>query len=97
MGIDQIIATNDICTKDGFDKAMREAEHLSEGELRYILSYDPGAQGVDFKKKQALARAEIDRRSFLEHKKIVWVSATFGFIGVIAGALLQTVLTKVLQ
>lgn len=96
--IDQLIKENgDITSKEGFDKVMKGAAKAPDGELFYLLTYSSDGQSVDFKKKQAIARAELDRRQFKAQRGLVWVSAVVGVAGVLVGAALQAILTVLLS
>jgi len=87
--IQEIVKNNDITTHQGFQNAMKAMKSVSDGEIHYILAYETTGQSQDFKRQYALAKAERDRRSFAEQKKLTILAAISGLIGVIIGALLQ--------
>lgn len=92
-----IVAKHEISTEKGFSDAMKEAANVSEGELRFVLSFDLGAQSPQFRQQHALARAELDRRAFKQQESLARMSAYFGLFGVIVGALMTTLATWALH
>lgn len=92
--LDEIVKRHDVLSREGFNNAMTEARNISEGELRFFLSYSSDGQSSDFKKKIAVAKAEIDRRQIAEQRKLAWITAAAGIAGVIVGAIITFVLTK---
>lgn len=95
--LQKIVRTHNIQDEEGFAAAMKEAARVSEGELRFFLTYDPGGQSHEFRLQLALARAELDRRSFHGQKRLARVAGYFGLAGVIVGAMLQVIANLVLQ
>jgi len=94
--IEDIIKHHDVFTQDGFERAMREVKHVPEGELHHLAAYSPsGGYGKPFQKAIALARAELGRRAAAEQRKLIRITAVVGFLGVVVGAVLQSVLAVV--
>lgn len=94
--VEDIIKRHDVFTNDGFEHAMREVKHVPEGELHHLAAYCPsGGYDKAFQKAIALARAELGRRAAAEQKKLVWITAIVGFVGVLLGAVLQFFLNAV--
>jgi len=94
--VEDIIERNDVFTEDGFKRAMREVKYVPEGELHHLAAYSPnGGYNKPFQKAIALARAELGRRAAVEQKKLIWITAGIGLLGVIVGAVLQSVLAVV--
>lgn len=91
--IQTIIEENDILTDIGFKKASERVRLVNEGELQFLLAFPEHGQSREFKLQQALARFELERRSAAEARKVAWVSAGAGLLGVIVGAVLQWLLT----
>lgn len=90
--VQDICKRYDIRTLDGFEAAMKEMRGISEGELRFILCYESGGQSRAFKEQQVLAKSEMERREFLEKRKLTFWTWLIGFSGVIMGAALQALL-----
>ena len=88
--LQDIVKSHDIKTPTGFNQAIKQASGLSDGELHFVAGFDPGAQSKEFKEMIALAKAEIGRRQAAEQRKLAWISAGAGLIGVIVGAVLQS-------
>jgi hypothetical protein len=94
--VEDIIKDYDVFTQEGFERAMRKARGIPEAELHHIASYYPsGGYDKAFQKAIALARAELGRRAAAEQKKLVWITAIVGFLGVILGAILQSFLSMI--
>lgn len=87
--IQNVVDKNDIATSQGFTSAMKDMVNVSEGEIRFLLTFDPVGQTSKFKKQQALAKAELGRRAYREQKKLTWITASMGLVGVVVGAVLQ--------
>ena len=88
--LQEIVRSHDIKKPAGFNLAIRQARVLSDGELHFVAGYDPGPQSKEFKEMIALAKAQIGRRQAAEQRKLAWISAGAGLIGVIVGAVLQS-------
>lgn len=94
--VEDIIKRHEVFTQDGFERAMREVKHVPEGELHHMAAYSPsGGYDKPFQKAIALARAELGRRAAAEQRKLIWITAGIGFLGVVVGAVLQSVLAVV--
>lgn len=88
--LQEVVEKHDINTEKGFSDAMKEAASVSEGELWFVTSaYDPEGKSRSWKLQYALAKAELDRRAFVQQKSLARMAAYFGLFGVITGALLQ--------
>jgi hypothetical protein len=87
--LQDIVKSHDIQSPTGFDQAIKQARGISDGQLHYVAGFDPGAQSKEFKEMIALAKAEIGRREAAEQRKLVWISAGAGLLGVGVGAVLQ--------
>jgi len=92
--VQTIIEENDILTDTGFKKASKRVRLVNEGELQFLLAFPEHGQSREFKLQQALARFELERRSTAEARKVAWISAGAGLMGVIVGAVLQWLVTK---
>ena len=91
--IEDIVKDHDVFTQDGFERAMQKVKHVPEGELHHLAGYSPsGGYCKPFQKAIALARAELGRRAAAEQRKLSWITAFVGFIGVMVGAVLQYIL-----
>jgi hypothetical protein len=91
--VEDIIKRHDVFTRDGFELAMRDAKHVPEGVLHHLAAYSPsGRYDKPFQKAIALARAELGRRAAVEQRKVIWIAALVGILGVVMGAVLQSVL-----
>lgn len=94
--VEDIIKRHNVFTQDGFERAMREAKRAPEGELHHLAGYSPsGGYNKPFQQAIALARAELGRRAAVEQKRLIWITAGMGLLGVIVGAVLQPVLAVV--
>ena len=91
--VQDIVKDHDVFTQEGFEQAMRKVKHVPEGELHHLAGYSPsGGYDKPFQKAIALARAELGRRAAAEQRKLIWITTLAGFIGVVVGAVLQSVL-----
>lgn len=96
--LQDIVAKHDINAESGFSDAMREVSSVSEGELRFVTSaYDPDIKSRSWKMQHALAKAELDRRAFVQQKSLARTAGYFGLAGVLVGALLQALANWALQ
>ena len=96
MGIiDEAIRRYDINDSQGWDAAMKMAAKASEGELLQLIAYDLTAQSKEFRRKAALAKAELNRRAAARQRNLVWASGIFGIVGVVAGVILQAAVTAI--
>ena len=95
--VQDIIKRYDVFTNDGFELALRAAKYVPEAELYHLAAYDPsGGYDKAFQKAIALSRAELGRRAAAEQKKVIWITALIGLLGVVVGAVLQSVLVVVI-
>lgn len=95
--VEDIIKDYDVFTHDGFEHAMRKAKHVPEGEAHHLAASSPsGGYDKSFQKTIALARAELGRRATAEQKKLIWITALVGFLGVLVGAVLPPILAVVI-
>lgn len=95
--VEDIIKDHDVFTQHGFEYAMQKVKHVPEGELHHLAGYSPnGGYDKPFQKAIALARAELGRRASAEQRKLIWIAALVGFLGVVVGAVLQPVLAVVI-
>jgi hypothetical protein len=89
--VQDIVKDHDVFTQDGFERAMQKVKHVPEGELHHLAGYSPsGGYCKPFQKAIALARAELGRRAAAEQRKLIWITAGIGFLGVVVGAVLQS-------
>lgn len=91
--VQNIVQKFDIVSENGFDQAMKEMISVPEGELYFILSYEPEGQSREWKQQYAIANAELARRTAVSHKKeqerLTWYTAGAGIVGVLLGAVIQ--------
>lgn len=91
--VQKIIEKHDILSDAGFKAAAQMVKSVNEGELQFLLAYSEQGQSREFKLQQSLARMELERRATAENRKVAWISAGAGLIGVIVGAALQWLLS----
>jgi hypothetical protein len=69
-----------------------EMSRVPELQLYHYLSYNPESQSHGWKIQTAMARSELDRRNFAQHKKLSFtitiLSGVLGIIGTVVGVLL---------
>lgn len=93
--IDSIYAKyKNIQDKTEFKKAMREMCHVSEWEIRNILSYNLDGQSRSFRDKRSLALAELERRNAARQMKTMLISALFGLVSAILGVVVGFLLNN---
>jgi len=96
--LQRIVEQNEITDEEGFEKAASEARNVSDGELFKILTFKLSPSTKVVKDMQALAKYELERRSFSAQKKLSFqttvLSSTLGIIGTVLGVILGYMLGK---
>ena len=80
--LQDIVEAYNIHDREGFARAIKKAKKVSEGELYFVAGSDPDQKSKNYKEMIALAKAEIGRRQAAEQRKLVWISAGAGLLGV---------------
>ncbi|MBL4543449.1 MAG: hypothetical protein JKP97_16920 [Rhodobacteraceae bacterium] len=94
--LQDITEANDIRSYEGFSAAMKQMKSVSEGLMRFTLTFDEQNQGRLYKDMQVLARAELERRSFQQNRKVTLLVGAIGAVAAIAGAIVGAGLTAFL-
>jgi len=87
-------------SSDDSTKLLSALEKVSEQEIYFVLTYSADCQSPLFKRQQALARMELDRRQSKSMEKLTLrttnLAGKLGIFGAIAGGAAGALLTYLL-